>query len=101
MALIQLFSTGAKVFRPMKLDTTPISVFQDRTAPNGTRLAGWAALVRALDIAGPVRRPSCVSEQHVKGSRREEGAWAVYDKRYWPGDDFARSEERRVGKEGR
>src|SRR5665811_2574010 len=73
----------------MKLDPAPIAVFQEKTVPNGTRLAGWAALVHALPIPGPVRRPSCVSEQHVRGSHREEGAWAVFDKRYWPGGDFA------------
>jgi hypothetical protein len=73
----------------MKIDPAPTSVFQEKTVPNGTRLAGWAALVHALAIPGPVRRPSCVSERHVRGSHREEGAWAVFDKPYWPGDDFA------------
>jgi len=73
----------------MKPDPAPIIVFQEKSVPHGTRLAGWAALVHALAILGPVRRPSCVSEQHVRGSHREEGAWAVFDKRYWPGDDFA------------
>ena len=73
----------------MKLDPAPITVFQEKTVPDGTRLAGWAALVHALAIPAPVRRPSCVSEQHVRGSHREEGAWTVFDKRYWPGDDFA------------
>lgn len=73
----------------MRLNPAPITVFQEKTVPDGTRLAGWAALVHALAIPGPVRRPSCVSEQHVRGSHREEGAWAVFDKRYWPGDDFA------------
>ena len=53
-----------------------------------TRLAGWAALVRTLALPVPVRRPSCVSEQHISGSRREAGAWTVFDKRYWPGDTF-------------
>ncbi len=48
-----------------------------------------AGLVHALAIPGPVRRPSCVSEQHIRGSHREEGAWTVSDKRYWPGDTFA------------
>ena len=37
----------------------------------------------------PVRRPSCVSEQHIRGSHRQKGVWAVFDKRYWPGDSFA------------
>jgi hypothetical protein len=73
----------------MRLAPAPIAVFQDKTVPDGTRLAGWAALVQALALRGPVRRPSCVSEQHVRGSHREEGAWTVFDKRYWPGDTFA------------
>jgi len=66
-----------------------MSVFQEKTVPTGARLAGWAALVQAFAIRGPVRRPSCVSEQHVRGSHREEEAWTVFDKRYWPGDTFA------------
>jgi hypothetical protein len=63
--------------------------FQERTVPSGTRLAGWAALVRMFGVAAPVRRPACVSEQYVSGSRREEGAWHVFDRRYWPGATFA------------
>jgi Fic/DOC family len=66
-----------------------IAVFQEQTLPDGTRLAGGAALVHGLTLRAPVRRPSCVSEQHVRGSHREEGAWTVFDKRYWPGDTFA------------
>lgn len=53
------------------------------------RLAGWAALVHALNVQAPVRHPSAVSEQHIRGSRREETRWSVFDKRYWPGEDFA------------
>lgn len=30
-----------------------------------------------------------VSEQHVRGSRKAEGEWTVFDKRYWPGESFA------------
>ena len=73
----------------MKLDLAPGPIFQERTVPNGARLAGWAALVHALALAAPVRRTSCVSGQHVRGSRREERLWTVFDKRYWPGDSFA------------
>ena len=79
---------GVRVFRLMKLETrTPI--FQEQTVPNGARLAGWAALTQALAISAPVRRPSCVSEQYVSGSRRKERAWVIFDKRYWPGETFA------------
>lgn len=73
----------------MKLNLAPATVFQEKTVPNGTRLAGWAALVHALAIPGPVRRPSCISEQHVRGSYRMERVWAVFDKRYWPGDELS------------
>jgi hypothetical protein len=73
----------------MKLELPTETIFQERPVPEGTRLAGWSALVQALALAVPVRRPSCVSGQFVRGSRREEGGWTVFDKRYWPGDSFA------------
>jgi len=73
----------------MQIETGPITVFQERAVPTGSKLAGWAALVRAMNIPAPVRRPNCVSEQHVKGSQREEGDWTVFDKRYWPGESLA------------
>jgi len=73
----------------MKLDAAPITVFQEKSVPDGSQLAGWAALVQALAIPAPVRRPSCVSEQHIRGSHRKEGIWTIFDKRYWPGDAFA------------
>jgi hypothetical protein len=71
----------------LKLET-PIN-FQGESVPQGMQLAGWAALVQALGLQAPVRRPSCVSEKHIGGSQREEGRWRVFDKRYQPGDQFA------------
>jgi hypothetical protein len=82
------FSTNLLDFQQMRLESTPTATFQDNIIPNGTRLAGWAALVQALAIPAPVRRPSSVSEKHVRGTQREEGSWTVFDKRYWPGDTF-------------
>ena len=73
----------------MRLELPPISVFQERSVPAGTKLAGWAALVHELGVLAPVRCPSCVSGQHVRGSHRKEGSWTVFDRRYWPGDTFA------------
>ncbi|MGA7394409.1 MAG: hypothetical protein WBW78_17270, partial [Terrimicrobiaceae bacterium] len=73
----------------MRLELPPISVFQERSVPAGTKLAGWAALVHELGLLAPVRCPSCVSGQHVRGSHRKEGSWTVFDRRYWPGDTFA------------
>jgi hypothetical protein len=62
--------------------------FQEKTVPTDTRLAGWAALVQTFGVQAPVRRPSAVSGQHVKASRREERGWNVFDKRYSPGESF-------------
>lgn len=73
----------------MLLELNPGPTFQENTIPEGTRLAGWTALVHALGIQAPVRRPSCVSEKHVRGNRKEETPWTIFDKRYWPGDNFA------------
>lgn len=70
----------------LKLET-PLT-FQERLVPKGTRLAGWAALVHGLGIAAPVRAPSAVAEGHIRGSRRAERDWTVFDKRYWSGDKF-------------
>jgi hypothetical protein len=56
--------------------------------PPGARLAGGAALVHEFGVAAPLRRPGCVTGQHVRHSRRQEGGWTIFDKRYWPGDDL-------------
>jgi hypothetical protein len=73
----------------MEMDLPVATPFQDSAVPAESRLAGWAALVKVLAIDAPVRGPSCVSGRHVRGSRREEGGWQVFDKRYWPGEDLA------------
>ena len=54
--------------------------------PTGGRLAGWSLLTHSLGIAAPVRKPSCVSEQHIRGGSRQAPDWNVFDLRYWPGD---------------
>jgi Fic/DOC family len=66
----------------------PLPTFQERSVPADTRLAGLAALVCTFGVQAPVRRPSAVSGKHIKASRREEGRWTVFDKRYWPGEEF-------------
>ncbi len=73
----------------MNIDiATPVS-FQESLVPEGTRLVGWAALVHGLCLQAPVRRPSCVSHRHVRGSQKKDRDWSVFDKRYWAGDEFA------------
>ena len=73
----------------MDLRQPTTRVFQEKLVPDGAKLAGWALLAHTLAIPAPVRRPSYVSGQHVRGSRREDGGWSVFDKRYWPGETFA------------
>lgn len=72
----------------MELPSSTVAVFQERTVPAGSKLAGWSLLTRSLGIAAPVRKPSCVSEQHVHGGSRQAPAWNVFDQRYWPGDSL-------------
>ncbi|MBM3503343.1 MAG: cell filamentation protein Fic [Alphaproteobacteria bacterium] len=72
----------------MELRLDPPSTFQGTVVPAGTSLVGWAAIVHALGLKAPVRRPSCVSDSHVRGSRRTDGNWRILDKRYAPGNRF-------------
>ena len=72
----------------MRLNTDQIQIFQEQTVPENARLVGWSALVQAFGIQAPVRRPAAVSDSHVRGSRRAERTWNLFDKRYWPGEDF-------------
>lgn len=72
----------------MELNFEAPLMFQDRLVPKGTRLAGWAELVHGLGTEAPVRAPSAVAEGHIRGSRRIEDGWSIFDKRYWPVDRF-------------
>jgi hypothetical protein len=73
----------------MKLEIGETRYFQDEPVPAGTRLAGWSALVHALDLKAPVRNLSCISEKYVRGTRRGEGRWEIYDKRFSLEDTLA------------
>lgn len=73
----------------MKLDVRDVRYFQDELVPEGTRLAGWSALVYALDLKAPVRHLSCISEKYVRGTRRQEERWEIYDKRFALEDTLA------------
>jgi hypothetical protein len=73
----------------MRLDFAGTRAFQDKLLPDGTQLVGLSALCQALSVKAPVRRPSAVSEKHIRGSYREEAGWRLFDKRYRPGDKFA------------
>jgi hypothetical protein len=72
----------------MRIENKGVNIFQGDMVPGESRLAGWAALTQTLAVKGPVRNPACVSDKHVSRSIREEGAWRVFDRRYWPGENF-------------
>jgi hypothetical protein len=82
-----VFDACQRISTTARFKLTPI--FQEKLVPAGARLAGGAWLVNTFGVSAPVRRPSCVSEQHISGGRRPEGGWIVLDRRYWPGDTFA------------
>jgi Fic/DOC family protein len=73
----------------MRIENNDLISFQGMRLSEGCRLAGWAALTQSLAVKGPVRSPAGVSDKHVSGSIREDAAWRVFDKRYWPGNTFA------------
>lgn len=79
-------STLVKGFRPMSLQVEQVTYFQNEPLPEHAQLVGWSALVQGLQIAAPVRHPSCVSHRHVKNSLRETRHWRIFDKRYLPAD---------------
>ncbi len=68
----------------MRIQELTPDFFQGNHLPQGTELVGWSALVHSLNVAVPVRNLCCVSQRHVRGSRRSDGAWNIYDKRYRP-----------------
>lgn len=68
----------------MRIQNLTADFFQGESLPRGTELVGWSALIHSLGVAAPVRNPSCVSQRHVFGSRRSDGTWNIYDKRYRP-----------------
>ena len=72
--VIDLIENFLDSFRPigdffdLKLRQGPPSTFQEQTVPQGTRLAGRRRAGRmSWAFAAPVRRPSCVADQHVRG----------------------------------
>lgn len=66
---------------------TPVYI-QYEQIPSGTALAGWAALVKAYGVDAPLRRFSSVSNRHVRGNKKKEGNWEIFDKRYKPDDSL-------------
>lgn len=66
----------------MDLANQKPALFQGSALLSGTSLAGLSALVHAFNVPAPVREPSCVSEQNIKGHIRQERGWTIYSKRH-------------------
>ncbi|MEX2132447.1 MAG: Fic family protein [Pseudohongiellaceae bacterium] len=66
------------------MNTKTPGYIQHEQVPEGSRIAGWAAIVQRLGIDAPLRSFACISEKHVSGNRRVEGNWEIFDKRYKP-----------------
>ncbi|MCS4090021.1 Fic family protein [Rhizobium sp. BK176] len=60
--------------------------FQSSRQPAGTSLVGMAKLVEVHALRVPVTMASVVSEGSVRGSKRRQGPWTVFDNRYAPDD---------------
>lgn len=45
---------------PPPNDRDRVGIFQEKTVPANTRLAGWAWLVQKFGVQAPVRHPSVV-----------------------------------------
>lgn len=66
----------------MKLQLPKGLFFQDKRIPDKTSLIGLSALVHALDVKAPVRKPGCVSSLRTKETKKEQGEWVVFDSKY-------------------
>ena len=66
----------------MHLEMNNPRIFQEKHVPSDSSLIGLAALVHSLNVEAPVRKPACVSEHRIKGTRRETGEWRIFDSKY-------------------
>ncbi len=58
------------------------SVFQEKHVPAETSLLGMSALVHALNLEVPVRRPACLSPRRIKAGHKDAGEWRIFDSKY-------------------
>jgi Fic/DOC family len=57
-------------------------IFQDKHIPRESALVGLSALVYALNVEAPVRKPSCVSPRRIKEQKIDTGEWRIFDSKY-------------------
>ncbi|WP_117193497.1 Fic family protein [Rhizobium terrae] len=73
----------------MTSNTANPRVFQDRIVPRDADLVGYAALIEMYGIEAPIRAPSAVANASVKGGRKFQDGWTVFDKRFMPEQTLA------------
>lgn len=67
-----------------------VTIFQGQVVPPGSRLIGMSALVDKYAVPAPLAKPSCVSDGFIRGGRREQDGWTVFETRFaHDGSDMA------------
>ncbi len=66
----------------MKVRLKNPKAFQEKRIPPDVSLSGMSALVQALGIEAPVRKPACVSPRRIKGGIKETNEWRIFDSKY-------------------
>lgn len=64
-------------------------LLQEHIVPRDTELAGYAALIAMLEVEAPISTPSAVANASVKGGRKVQGGWTIFDKRFMPKNTLA------------
>lgn len=66
----------------MEIAAQKPGIFQHRALPPSTRLIGMSALVNAFGIQAPIRDPSVISDQLIRGHVRRTEDWTIYENRF-------------------
>ncbi|MGO7402875.1 Fic family protein [Rhizobium ruizarguesonis] len=64
-------------------------VFNEWIIPVGSELAGYSALIAMYGVEAPVRAPSVVANASVRGGRKHQDSWTIFDKRFMPENSLA------------
>jgi len=69
-------------FSTLNLELDNLTLFQEKHIPRDASLTGMSALVHALNVDAPVRKPACVSSQRIKQITKDTGEWRIFDSKY-------------------
>ena len=73
----------------MTSDMANPRLLQDHIVPRDAELAGYAALIAMLGVEAPIRALSAVANASVKGGRKTQDGWTIFDKRFMPANSLA------------